>query len=105
MARARKFGHKAPNGNLCVPITNRFFVRSTLGLLLVGLVALAAIVATAFWLGVRTNASFDAVLAARTLRGATIDVRGSLQDAETSQRGFLLTGRDPYLQPYQTAIA
>lgn len=86
-----------------MPITNRFFVRSTLGLLLVGLVALAAIVATAFWLGVRANASFDAVIAARALRSATIEVRSSLQDAETAQRGFLLTGREPYLQPYRAA--
>jgi len=27
-----------------------------------------------------------------------------LQDAETGQRGFLLTGRDEYLQPYNTAV-
>jgi PAS domain S-box-containing protein len=29
----------------------------------------------------------------------------TLEDAETSQRGFLLTGNDLYLQPYQSAIA
>jgi len=107
MAWPRKLGQRVrpKEDSARVPITNRLFVRSTLGLLLVGLVALAAIVATAFWLGVRTNAGFDSVLAARALRAATIDMRGSLQDAETSQRGFLLTGRDPYLQPYEMAIA
>lgn len=28
-----------------------------------------------------------------------------LQDAETGQRGFLLTGRDPYLRPFETGAA
>src|SRR5215831_20485530 len=28
----------------------------------------------------------------------------SLRDAETGQRGFLLTGRDQYLEPYRQAI-
>lgn len=28
-----------------------------------------------------------------------------LQDAETGQRGFLLTGRDPYLRPFETGSA
>src|SRR5271156_66802 len=27
----------------------------------------------------------------------------SLKDAETGQRGYLLTGRDPYLEPYRPA--
>ena len=31
------------------------------------------------------------------------DVLGTLQDAETGQRGFLITGRDRYLQPYERA--
>ncbi len=28
-----------------------------------------------------------------------------LKDAETGQRGYILTGEEPYLEPYQTAIA
>jgi PAS domain S-box-containing protein len=32
------------------------------------------------------------------------DLLFRMQDAETSQRGFLLTGRDPYLAPYESAV-
>ena len=86
-----------------MPISNTFFARSTLSFLAIALIALAGIVGAAFWLGFRTQSSFDDVLAARTMRAAAIDLRGSLQDAETGQRGFLLTGRDDYLQPYAAA--
>ncbi|NTX51663.1 methyl-accepting chemotaxis protein [Myxococcus sp. CA039A] len=33
------------------------------------------------------------------------EVRALLIDAETGQRGFLLTGEDPYLEPYQAALS
>ena len=32
------------------------------------------------------------------------ELRSSVQDAETGQRGFLLTGNDRYLEPYQAAV-
>ena len=41
--------------------------------------------------------SFDVILAAQSLRSA-------LQDAERGQRGYLLTGRLTYLQPYDAAL-
>jgi len=88
-----------------LPITSKYFVRSTIILLVVGLLALAAMVAAAFWLGIRTNQSFAEVLAARTVRTQAVQLLASLQDAETGQRGFLLTGRQDYLQPYTRAIA
>ncbi|UPG88215.1 response regulator [Luteibacter aegosomaticola] len=36
---------------------------------------------------------------------ALADILSSVQDAETGQRGFLLTGNDAYLDPYRTALA
>lgn len=33
------------------------------------------------------------------------DVLSAVQDAETGQRGYLLTGDDSYLEPYRTALA
>ncbi|MBU3900503.1 MAG: diguanylate cyclase [Gammaproteobacteria bacterium] len=36
---------------------------------------------------------------------ALSDMTSQIQDAETGQRGFLLSGRAPYLQPYYTALA
>jgi diguanylate cyclase (GGDEF)-like protein len=36
---------------------------------------------------------------------ALTDLRTQVLDAETGQRGFLLSGRAPYLQPYYTALS
>jgi len=41
----------------------------------------------------------------RQLVVGTNDLLSSLKDAETGQRGFLLTGQDRYLEPYQKALA
>ena len=35
----------------------------------------------------------------------TKDLLSQLKDAETGQRGYLITGEDNYLQPYNSAIA
>jgi PAS domain S-box-containing protein len=36
---------------------------------------------------------------------ALVDVVSTLRDAESGQRGYLLTGHDQYLQPYRAAVA
>ena len=43
---------------------------------------------------------------ARTRRAQTLlgSIRASIVDAETGQRGFLLTGRGDYLEPFQSAV-
>src|ERR1700712_4260872 len=84
-------------------ITNRSFIRSTTALLLVGLLALLAIVAMTFWLGERAQIYFKEVIEARDTRGSAVDVRNAVQTAESSQRGFLFTGNEIYLAPYDTA--
>src|SRR6202043_3776039 len=40
---------------------------------------------------------------ARQERATIIDLRGLTQDAETGQRGYLLTGDEAYLKPYLDA--
>ena len=40
----------------------------------------------------------------QTIVDAT-DVLGALKDAETGQRGYLLTGDEAYLQPYESSMA
>ncbi len=87
-----------------MPITNRFFIGTTLALILAGFVVLVGIVAMTIWLGERSSTFFDAISEARDSRAAAIDLRGALQDAEASQRGFLLTGREEYLAPYNLAV-
>src|SRR5688572_26105104 len=82
-----------------VPITASTFVRSTALLLLVGFLALAGIVGTTIWLVEQNQIWFDQTTEARVARAATVSLRNALQDAETGQRGFLLTGEERYLEP------
>jgi signal transduction histidine kinase len=84
-------------------LTNRFVIQSTFGFLLVGLLALLGIVWMTFWLGERAQLHFDEVIAARDLRGSAVELRNAVQTAEASQRGFLFTGNEIYLAPYDTA--
>ncbi|WP_375600173.1 CHASE3 domain-containing protein [Devosia sp. Naph2] len=87
-----------------MPITSKTFVRSTALLLLVGLLALMGIVGTTLWLVERTQVYFNEVVEAREARGATVDLRALLQDAETSQRGYVITSDPIYLDPYNDAL-
>lgn len=87
-----------------MPITNRTFVRLTALLLLVGLLALMGIVGTTLWLVERTQVYFGEVVEARDARTAAVDLRNLLQDAETSQRGYIITLDRDYLEPYQEAL-
>jgi signal transduction histidine kinase len=84
-------------------ITSRTFVRSTAALLLIGFLALLGIVAMTFWLGERAQVYFNDVIEARDARGSAVEMRNAVQTAESSQRGFLFTGNEIYLAPYDTA--
>ncbi|MFK8251917.1 sensor histidine kinase [Ancylobacter terrae] len=84
-------------------ISRLSFIRATLILLACGMVALVAIVGTSIWLVNRTQAYTEAVVKARTLRSRTVDLLTVVQDAETGQRGYLLTGDDAYLAPFEAA--
>ncbi|MDO9561502.1 MAG: CHASE3 domain-containing protein [Bradyrhizobium sp.] len=84
-------------------ITSRAFVQSTTALLLVGFLALLGIVGMTFWLGERAQVYFNEVIEARDARGAAVDLRTAVQSAESSQRGFLFSGNEIYLAPYDTA--
>ena len=68
-----------------------------------GVIALLGIVGSTIWLVERTQAHFNDVAAAREVRSATTNLRSSLQDAETGQRGFLLTLDEQYLEPFNEA--
>lgn len=78
-------------------------LKSALALLAVGFVALLVIVAMAFWLGNRASVQFESTIAARDIRAASVELRYALQTAESSQRGYILTGNQIYLAPYSTA--
>lgn len=81
------------------------FVQSSILMMLAGLTLLLAIVASAFVLMSNTRQSFDILVADRSIRSASADLFSLLQDAESGQRGYLLTGDESLLVPYSDAIA
>ena len=84
-------------------ISSPSLLRSTSAFLLIGFIALMAIVAMNFWLGERAQSYFEDATSARDTQIAAVELRNAMQTAEASQRGFLLTGNEIYLAPYQTA--
>ena len=71
--------------------------------LTIGFLALIVIVGTTIWLVERGNNLFEQSELQRTIRIAAVELRDHLRTAESSQRGFLLTGNQIYLAPYDTA--
>jgi two-component sensor histidine kinase/CHASE3 domain sensor protein len=88
-----------------MPISARSFVRSQLLFLAVGFVALAAVVAVAFWLGERSGRLAEKILEARDLKTVSVELRAAVLRAESSQRGFLYTNNEVYLAPFSSAEA
>jgi signal transduction histidine kinase len=87
-----------------MPSSNASFVRSALIMLALGVLILTGIVGASLWL-VRENSVYsDEVAQIRRVRSAAADLLSTLQDAETGQRGFLLTLDRKYLDPYNAAI-
>ena len=86
-----------------MPLSKVAFVRSTLLALLIGMVAILAIVGTTLWLVDATRTYSEELLLARRERAALVDLRGLLQEAETGQRGYLLNSSSEYVEPYVEA--
>ncbi len=83
-----------------MPISQLSFFRATFLSILIGLAALLVIVGVNLWLVHEAGVYADTVTARRALRSAIVDLRDMLVDAETGQRGYLLTGNAEYLDPY-----
>jgi two-component sensor histidine kinase/CHASE3 domain sensor protein len=88
-----------------MPMTSRFVIRSTIGLLTVGFLTLIAIVGTTIWLGERSRIYFNEVVDARDMRVAAVELRNALVAAESSQRGYIATENEIYLAPFNSAKA
>lgn len=73
------------------------------GGLVVGFLALFAILGMTMWLGEKSNSLFQDVAVQRDTRIAAVELRDALRTAESSQRGYILTGNEIYLAPYDTA--
>ena len=72
--------------------------------LVAGFVVLAAIVGTRSLLIESQQADNIAVRDAFELERRIVQTLSLVQDAETGQRGYMLTGEAPYLAPYQSAV-
>jgi signal transduction histidine kinase len=86
-----------------MPLFSSVLARRTFGYLLAGTLVLLAIVLASTWLAARTREHADEIVRAREVRTLASTVLSALLDAETGQRGFLLTQADRYLQPYDRA--
>src|SRR5688572_29490174 len=73
--------------------------------LTISLLALILIVGTTIWLVERGNALLEQSAMQRSTRIAAEQLRDHLRTQESSERGFLLTGNQIYLAPYDTAKA
>ncbi len=71
----------------------------------VGFAALLAVGVGLVWLVESSRGFSQAVTATQNVRLASVRVLSLMQDAETGQRGYLLTGDRSYLAPYEAAVA
>lgn len=88
-----------------MPGRSRNVARATLVFFLVGLLTLVAIVGLSIWLSERAKLYYEQTLADRRIRVAAVELRHAVQTAESSQRGYLITGNQIYLAPYGNAKA
>lgn len=86
-----------------MPISQVLFRRVNALMLAAGIAVLAAIVGASLWLTAATERNFSEVVAVREVRSAVADLMSLVQDAESGQRGYLLTRDARYLAPYVAA--
>src|SRR5262245_36289263 len=80
------------------------FYRSSLIMLAIGVLVLLGIVGSSIWL-VRANNNYSEETASlRRVRSSIVGLLTTVQDAETGQRGFLLSNDLSYLAPYDKAL-
>src|SRR3954452_23936427 len=71
--------------------------------LAVPLAALFAALFSIYWVEGDVNKADQTVTSAYATRGALVDLRNSLLDAQSAMSGYLATGQDRYLQLYASA--
>lgn len=81
----------------------RKFIHSSLLMVVAGISLLLAIVGSTLVLISNTRDSFDVLVNERAVRSAAADLFSLIQDAESGQRGYLLTNDAKFLSPYKEA--
>ena len=83
--------------------TNAKFIRTTMMMLAIATVLLLAIVITSLWLVQRNSDTFVSITNERRILTSSTSLLQDLVDAETGQRGYIISGDDSFLTPYQDA--
>lgn len=81
------------------------FIRSTVLALAAGALLLIAIIGSTLYLVYETQSYAEGAITSRRVRSAAADLLLTVQQAETSQRGYLLTSHEAFLGPYRQASA
>jgi len=74
------------------------------GILVTAAVVVLFSVAAIYWIGRAAINASAALLSYHRVISQIHEVLSTLKDAETGQRGYLLTGRENYLDPYNRAV-
>jgi signal transduction histidine kinase len=85
--------------------SNRILRANQLGLIGFGFAALIVMTLVSVILAQRNRDAFELASRTQTLLSDTAQALELLEDAETGQRGFLLTEREAYLDPYKAAVS
>lgn len=80
------------------------FFRSSLIMLAIGVLFLLGIVGSSLWLVHKNSLYSDETAQLRRVRSSIVNLLTTVQDAETGQRGFLLSNDPAYLAPYTKAL-
>jgi signal transduction histidine kinase len=81
----------------------RKLIHSSFLMMIAAIALLLAIVGSALILISDTRHSFNVLVNERSVRSAAADLFSLVQDAESGQRGYLLTGNSKFLDPYNEA--
>lgn len=79
--------------------------QKVIGLLAAAFAVLIANTLFSLWVGSRTSTFINHTVSEQSLKTSLLKMLSTAQDAETGQRGYLLTGDEAYLEPYTAALA
>ena len=88
-----------------MPTSRSILGRAGLLLLALGALTLVLVDVGSIWLGSKTQTYGLALERAQQIRILSGQLQNRLDDAETGQRGYLLTGDPNYLEPYTRAVS
>ena len=83
--------------------TRRTFLRSGAAPLLIGFLILACMIGAVLWFVASEQADAQDMRRSLEVESELLGMISTLTDAETGQRGYLLTGNEAYLEPYRKA--